>query len=99
MFESELNKWSNIPLVMRTRYGTIEGQVKYGTRKPISPATTPLSEHEKNSRETLNTGYWFVEKDDPSIKIRLLSPRLVTKKSIKGIGYNARPLLYTIKKK
>ena len=89
-------------LVMKTKYGEIEGTIKYGIRPPISSGTTPLVECDLNSKKEIDgevPTYYFVN-GNQSVKVRLLFNLPVTKENtVKGIGKDSRFFLYTIKPK
>jgi hypothetical protein len=97
---NKLESWINVPSVMETRYGTIEGAVKYGVRLPMRPGITPLHDCEPKSNEKIEgetPGYWFINNDETT-KVKLIA-QLVSQDKIRGIGYDQRYFFYTICKK
>lgn len=100
MAKAKLEEWINIPSVMETRHGTVEGTIKYGIRLPIKPATTPLMECELGSRDKVSgekAKYYFVN-DEEALKIRLIT-KSVSDNAITGLAYDNTFFRYIIKKK
>lgn len=95
-----IEEWVGIPAVMNTKYGVIEGNIKYGVRLPIKSGMMPLQECEIGSKKKIDRSrpaYWFVN-ENQSLKVRLLIRR-VEEDLIKGFGTDSRIFWYNIRKK
>ena len=96
----QLEEWINTPLIMDTRYGRLDGEIKYGIRFPLRPATNPLVECELGSKDKIEgekARYWFVN-DERGLKIRLVTQRVV-KSNLKGVAYDCGLFRYVISRK
>ncbi len=96
---NRLEAWLNVPAIMKTREGNLEGTLKYGIREPIKPSTTPLVECEVGSKEEIGeeqADYWFVN-DDQSIKVRLVTYR-IGDNILDGLARDTKTFRYMIRR-
>lgn len=98
--KQQLEDWLNVPSIMETEYGRVEGTVKYGIRLPIKPGDIPLKECKPESKEKVKgetAKYWFVN-DNQTIKVRLITKKQEGDKLV-GLAYDTVHFKYVIKRK
>jgi len=93
---NKLEEWLDVPAIMETCHGNIEGTLKYGIKLPLKPGTTPLKECKIASTESIGAHYWFVN-ENQSIKIRLIRYETHDDK-ITGVGSDGVSFNYTIRR-
>lgn len=96
---NELEKWTDMPLLMETNGEITDGHIVYGVYLSAGSRETPITRLSCNVIDYCGerAKYWFVNGKKKFVLISLLS--MDNKDSVRGIGYNNRFFRYKITRK
>ena len=86
-----LESWLDVPSILKSELGNVEGFIQYGIRLPIRPGTEPLHRCKVGSKEKVegqDPQYWFLGKEE-SVKIQILAIKYEDKSELVIEAYSS----------